>query len=226
VGDRTIPWNLDVAGWRKLLGGFVRGADRVIAPSQDVASRIQRHLPGLEIEVWSHPEVPLASPPRIARVVTLGNLSREKGLDVVAQCASAAKRDGLPLAFRILGATTEPLAQSPEVPVTVHGSYDEHQLPQLLAAEHADVLFFPAQVPETYSYTLSVALATDIPIVASSLGAFPERLLDRADARLVPWDASADEWNRVLLGAAMTHADEEDGGERPEPSIRAMSDAG
>ena len=38
------------------------------------------------------------------------------------------------------------------------------------------MLFFPAQVPETYAYTLSVALASGLPIVASALGALPERL--------------------------------------------------
>jgi glycosyltransferase involved in cell wall biosynthesis len=230
VGDRPIQWNLDVAGWRKRLGTFVRRAGRVIAPSHDVAARIERHLPGLAIEVWSHPEAPIGPLPPIVRVVTLGNLSREKGLDVVARCAAAAKRDALPLAFRVLGSTTEPVAQSPDVPLTIHGSYVEAQLSALLAAEHADVLFFPAQVPETYSYTLSIALAAGTPIVASSLGALPERLADRADARLVRWDASAEEWNQALLDAAGATARGIDDVARsrslsPRAPIDAMSDA-
>jgi GT2 family glycosyltransferase/glycosyltransferase involved in cell wall biosynthesis len=66
------------------------------------------------------------------------------------------------------------------------------------------VLWFPAQVPETYAYTLSIALATGRPIVASALGALPERLRDRQDARLVPWNAPAVEWNDALLAAAAT----------------------
>jgi hypothetical protein len=135
------------------------------------------------------------------RVVTLGNLSPEKGLRVVESCAITAKRDDLPIAFRVLGSTTAPIAQSPEVPLTIHGSYDETRLMRLLAEEHADVLFFPAQVPETYSYTLSAALSTRLPIVASSLGALPERLADRDNARIVPWDAPPDVWNRALLEA-------------------------
>jgi len=199
--------------------------DRVIAPSHDVAARIERHLPGLAIDVWSHPEAPVAAP-RIVRVVVLGNLSREKGLDVVARCAAAAKRDALPLAFRVLGSTTEPIAQTPDVPLTIHGSYVEAQLPALLAAEHADVLFFPAQVPETYAYTLSIALATAAPIVASSLGALPERLADRADVRLVPWDASAEEWNRALLEAAgVRSSGTEDVVGRPSRPLPAAIDA-
>ena len=71
----------------------------------------------------------------------------------------------------------------------------------LLAAERPDVIWFPAQVPETYVYTLTVAMATGVPIVASALGAFPERLAAHARSLLVAWDASPAEWNDALLRA-------------------------
>ena len=64
----------------------------------------------------------------------------------------------MPLTFRILGSTTEPIAQAPDVPLTIYGQYVDSELPQLIAAERPDVLLFAAQVPETYAYTLSVAL--------------------------------------------------------------------
>ena len=201
IRGRPVQWDLDVRTWREMFATFLHGASRVIAPSRDVAERIGRYVTGLAIDVWPHPERPLALPASPLRAVTLGNLSPEKGLAVVAQCAADAKRRGLPLVFHVLGATTVPIAQSPDAPLTIHGSYDESALPQLLAAERADVLFFPAQVPETYSYTLSVALATRTPIVASALGAFPERLAGRPGVRLVPWNATPQEWNAALLDA-------------------------
>ncbi|HKU85866.1 MAG TPA: glycosyltransferase [Casimicrobiaceae bacterium] len=204
IRGRPVQWNMDIRTWRATFATFLRGAARVIAPSRDVAERIGRHVTGVAIAVWPHPERPLAMPASPVRVVTLGNLSAEKGLAVVAQCAEDVKRRGLPLVFRVLGATTAPIAQSPDAPLMVHGSYDENALPRLLAAERANVLFFPAQVPETYSYTLSVALATRTPIVASALGAFPERLAGRPGTRLVPWDATPAEWNAALLDAAST----------------------
>jgi glycosyltransferase involved in cell wall biosynthesis len=102
----------------------------------------------------------------------------------------------------VIGATTEPIAQSPATPLTIHGSYEEAQLAQLLAAERPDVLFFPAQVPETYAYALSTALATDLPIVASAIGALPERLAGRARVRLLPYDADAAQWNAALVEVA------------------------
>ena len=117
-----------------------------------------------------------APAPRIVRVAILGNLSPEKGLHVVAACARDARERGLPLTFRVLGSTTEPIPQAPDAPLTIYGQYVDSELPQLIAAEKPDVLLFAAQVPETYAYTLSVALQSGLPIVASALGAFPERL--------------------------------------------------
>ncbi|HET8876013.1 MAG TPA: glycosyltransferase [Casimicrobiaceae bacterium] len=199
---RRAQWPLDIDAWRARFAEFFSSAARVIAPSHDVKARMHRYFPALPIVVWPHPE-PEATPlPRIVRVVTLGGLSPEKGLHIVAECAKEAQARGLPLAFRVLGATAEPIAQSPDVPLTLHGSYVEARLPALLAAEHADVLFFPAQVPETYSYTLSVALATDTPIVASAIGAFPERLAGRALVRMLPFDAPPSVWNDALIGVA------------------------
>jgi hypothetical protein len=57
-------------------------------------------------------------------------------------------------------------------------------------------------VPETYAYTLSVALASGLPIVASALGAFTERLAGHPRSANVPWNAPPSTWNEALLAAA------------------------
>ena len=131
-----------------------------------------------------------------------GLLSPQKGLGVVAACAADARARALPCVFHVLGATTEPLPRVPEAPVLVHGEYEEADFAWLLAALRPDVLFFPAQVPETWSYTLSAAITTGVPIVASDLGAFGERLAAHPQATLLRWDAPPAEWNAALLRAA------------------------
>jgi len=199
---RPGQWGLDITAWRGAFGQLLRGAERVIAPSHDVERRIGHYFHDLAIHVWPHPEVAPDPPPRMARVAVLGNLSPEKGLHVVAACARDARESGLPLVFRLLGSTTEPIPQSPDLPLTIHGQYIDAELPLLIGAEKPDVILFPAQVPETYAYTLSVALASGLPIVASALGAFPERLVGHPRAAMVPWNASAAEWNEALLAAA------------------------
>jgi glycosyltransferase involved in cell wall biosynthesis len=222
LAERPSQWGLDIAGWRDTFATFLAQAARVIAPSEDVVNRVRRYFPALAISLWPHPESTSTWPSAVVRVVTLGSLSPEKGLDVVAACAIDARQRALSLAFRVIGATARPLPQWPDAPLSVHGSYDEAALAALLASEHADVLFFPAQVPETWSYTLSVALASGLPIVASALGVFPERLAGRANARLLPFDASAAEWNEALLAASREPRIVEDPATR-RPTLRAAS---
>jgi GT2 family glycosyltransferase/glycosyltransferase involved in cell wall biosynthesis len=204
LARRPAQWGLDIGAWRAAFARLLRGADRLIAPSDDVAQRMARYVPDVAIDVWPHPESAPPPPPRVVRVVLLGNLTPEKGLHVAAACAEDARERRLPITFRVLGSTTEPVAQWPDAPLTIHGQYQDSELPNLLAAEKADVLWFPAQVPETYSYTLSVALASGIPIVASALGALPERLAQHPRSATVAWNAPAAEWNAALLAVAAT----------------------
>ncbi len=201
LAKRPPQWPLDILGWRDAFAGLLLGAARVIAPSKDVAARIERYIPGLQIEVWPHPE-PALSLQSVTRVATLGMLSREKGFDRVLACAQDAQSRDLPLAFRVLGATAKPLPPLPLSRLSMSGEYREGDLAALLAAERPDVLWFPVQWPETYTYTLSAALAAEIPIVASDLGALPERLAAHSAVRLLPWDAPAAAWNEALLSVA------------------------
>jgi glycosyltransferase involved in cell wall biosynthesis len=198
LAKRPGQWGMDIATWRGAFGELLRGAERVIAPSRDVARRIGRYFPDLRVTVLAHPEAPVAKTAPFVRVVTLGNLSPEKGLHVVAACAKDARARSLPLSFRVLGPTTEPLPQWPEAALSIHGQYSEADLPRLSAAENPDILWFPAQVPETYSYTLSLAMTTGVPIVASDLGALPERLAHYPQAVIVPWNAPPGTWNDIL----------------------------
>ena len=68
------------------------------------------------------------------------------------------------------------------------------ELPPLLARVKPHVVWFPAQWPETYSYTLSAAIDAGLPIVATGIGAFPERLAGRPLTWLVEPEASTEDW--------------------------------
>jgi glycosyltransferase involved in cell wall biosynthesis len=207
IAVRPALWPLDIGAWRAAFGTLLRGAERVFAPSRDVERRVARYFPGLTITVLPHAEAPLSTPARVTRVVTLGRLSPEKGLHIVVACAEDSRSRGLPLSFRVLGAVSEPVTQRPQLPLSVQGEYGDADLPGLIAAERPDVIWFPSQVPETYSYTLSVAIVADAAIVASALGAFPERLAGRPRTSLVPWSATPAEWNAALLGADAARAE-------------------
>lgn len=197
-GVRDHAWGLSLEQWHATFAAFLGKAARVISPSKDLADRIAAVHADVKIEVWPHVDR-VQSQANDIKVLLVGGLTPDKGLDVLAAIAEHAQQHSLPLAFTLLGHTSHPIPQWPALPVTVTGSYREEELPRRIALERPDVFLFPSQIPESYSYTLSAAMATGKPIVASQLGSFPERLKNYSAASLVPWDAPVLEWINALL---------------------------
>lgn len=193
----------DIVRWRTQRGSFLRQARRVIAPDEDVADRIGRYFPGLKIDVRPHedPErVPQpvrlgALPPRApgrVRVVVLGAISRHKGYEILRQCAFRARKQGLPLDYVLMGYSTDD-RQLAAAGVRITGRYEDRRAVQVLRALGADAVWLPACWPETYSFTLSIALEAGVPVVAFDLGAIARRLR-RAGVQdqLLPLSAMSD----------------------------------
>jgi glycosyltransferase involved in cell wall biosynthesis len=196
-------WGLSIDAWRSLFGDLLRRAERVIAPSRDCAERLRRFFPDVVPLVWPHPQAPQASTQAAARILVPGAISPEKGLALLEQCVRDAAARSLPLHFIVIGYVAKPIAQWPELPLTIAGEYPEGRLAELIALARGDALLFPAQCPESFSYTLSAAIASGLPIVATDLGALGERLAGRGNARLVRWDAPASAFNDALVELAV-----------------------
>ncbi len=202
AADPVAPnakWGITESAWRERFDQFLRRCERIIAPSEDVANRVMRYTPGLKIVVWPHFESAVIIPSTV-KVALLGALSVEKGLRVMEAVVSQALQSAPQLTVRLIGHAAEPLPLG----VTATGSYRDEALGRHLADERADVLWFPAQVAETFSYTMSAAMATGLPIVASAVGALPERLGGYPRATLLPPDATATAWIDALLASANT----------------------
>jgi GT2 family glycosyltransferase/glycosyltransferase involved in cell wall biosynthesis len=192
-------WKLTIDQWRAAFRPLLAQA-RVLAPSVESARRIARYFPDARVEVWPHFET-RTNESAVFKVLVPGGISPAKGFDVLVACARDAKARALPLHFRVLGYIAKPLPPWPELPLTFTGEFPEGTLASLIALERGDAFFFPVQWPETFSYTLSEALATALPIVACDLGALRERLAGRSDATLVPWDEAPARINDALIAA-------------------------
>lgn len=206
--ERPALWGLDIIIWREMFNNFLRDAGRVIVASQDVEQRMRRYIPNAQYLRLPHQEwiAPLdLSPPNYSgelKVLVLGRLTAAKGLHKLAACALDAQQRNMPLFFRVIGDAACEIQQQPSLPLSFYGSYQDTELPQLIRRERPDIIFFPAQWPETYSYTLSYALATGLPILAPRLGVFIERLATYPSAYLFAWDLSAAQCNNLLLSIA------------------------
>jgi glycosyltransferase involved in cell wall biosynthesis len=205
-----------LADWRQANARLLRQARQVLAPSGDAARRIATFEPRARVVVAPHTDLspdalPSPHPPRVLgadsmlRVVVLGALSAIKGADVLEAAALQAARRGLPIEFHLIGHAYRPLKTLPRARLTIHGAYADRELPQRLASVQPDLVWFPAQWPETYSYTLSAALAAALPVVVPDLGAFPERVRGRAWSWTRPWDSSPDDWLALFCDLRLQH---------------------
>ena len=216
---QPAQWPLSIGEWRDSFGRVLRSASRVIAPSADCATRIAAFFSGLAPVVWPHLEGEAPEMPRQIRVLVIGAISRAKGIDLLEACVADSAARNLGLHFRVLGFVARPLATWPKAPLSISGEFPEGKLHDLMAIERGDVCFLASQCPETFSYTLSAALDSGLPIVATGIGAFPERVAASSNARIVPWNASAQEINDVLVATVAPAAG------APAPRSRMTFDA-
>jgi len=216
VQKRPAPGNGGIEQWRQHHGQFLSQARYVLAPSSDTMNRLARYLPGCDLRVAPHTDLPehiplpTPAPTRLAdkaplKVAILGALSDIKGADLLEQVALAAAQAQVPVEFHLLGFAYRPLQTQPKASLTIHGRYDEADLPRLLDWLKPDLLWFPAQWPETYSYTLSAALSAGLPVLTSDLGAFKERLEGRIWSWSHPWNIEPSACVELMLHLRAAH---------------------
>jgi GT2 family glycosyltransferase/glycosyltransferase involved in cell wall biosynthesis len=205
IANRPDSGARDILSWRHGLNWLFQDAARVICPSHDVRERLVRY--NLERNAIVVPHEPARTKPWFIRahtlkrarlrVALLGTLANHKGAQTVASVAETDRAKSLDL--RVIGDIEDDFPLEARKFIKMTGAYDDTNLPNLIANERPDVLWFPSPWPETYSYTLSAAIASGLPIVATDIGAFPERLKGRPLTWLVPRNASIGEWRKVFL---------------------------
>ena len=170
---------------RAVYAAFLAGAEAVFAPSHDIAVRVAPLLPGSRIVVRPHhenlpvrplpmrPERPRGTPVRVA---ALGAIGPHKGINILYSLALDANLRQLPIEYVVIGYSSMSNELS-KLGVTETGKYNnpEHAL-TLIDQSDIDAILIPSIWPETYCYTLSIALSSGRPPIAFDIGAPAERL--------------------------------------------------
>ncbi|MGE8318174.1 MAG: methyltransferase domain-containing protein [Comamonas sp.] len=215
-GERPAPTGETIEAWRMRHRLFLNRARYVLAPSRDAAERMLQYFPDAPVRYVTHHDIadPTALPRPQGqalpahghlRVFILGGVSIAKGGDVMEAVALAAARAKAPIELHLLGYPHRRMRTQPQASLTIHGPYEDADLPALLERLQPDVVWFPALWPETYSYTLSACLQAGLPVIAPDIGAFTERLAERPWTWLRPWSTSADEWLALLQDIRQRH---------------------
>jgi GT2 family glycosyltransferase/glycosyltransferase involved in cell wall biosynthesis len=200
----AFPVPITVSALRARSAAILEGAEAIVAPTRDARDRIVRHFPAVPVAVT--PWETVRPPPRRAaagvghvRVALIGAIGTSKGYAILLACARDAAARNLPLEFVVIGYTRDDRAVLDTGRVFVTGPYEEHAAAALLRREECDIAFFPSQTPETWCYTLTYALAENLPIVAMDVGAVAERLRDAGAGLLLPLETTPAAANAALL---------------------------
>jgi hypothetical protein len=192
-----------LAQWQKAHAWLVTDAERVIAPSRDVARRFSRFFPGLKPIVAGHPETgktaretnfsSIAASNGL-RIALLGDFLRHKGKETILECARIARSEEIKLSFELIGDAHADSRLLADAGIRVSGRYEEQDVQSLLKDRQPHLIWYPALCPETYSYTLSIGLKSGLPLVVTDLGSLPERVAGRAWTWVCPWQFTPSEW--------------------------------
>jgi glycosyltransferase involved in cell wall biosynthesis len=184
--------------WRNhQLRQIARRAERLIAPTEFVRQLYrQAGFPPEKIQVIGHGiQLPDSLPPKPTtaaeslHIVYAGGLAWQKGVHLLVTAVNQLPHDavkltiaGDPDAFPEYSHWLRELAQHPQIHFS--GKLERSQLWALLA--EADILVVPSLWHETASLIIQEAFAAGTPVVASHIGALPERVNDGVDGLLFP----------------------------------------
>lgn len=189
--------------WSTLRGRYVEALIAVnaafVSPSASAAAIARRIAPELAtlkqttiahgLAPFATPPIPSAPPPRARpRLLVLGRINGAKGVELL-----------LPMLARLTavadvyllgaGASAHRLFGAPRV--TIELDYVRAELPAHLERIAPDLALLPSMVAETYGYALSELAAFAIPVLASAIGSYRERIVDGVDGFLAPADPNA-----------------------------------
>jgi glycosyltransferase involved in cell wall biosynthesis len=183
---------------------MLRRADRRIACSRDLALRAGRLLHGYSILAARLPEpgephkvipkIPTLRADERLRVLVLGRLAPHKGLAIVREVARIADAKNFPIDIISLGEPQVAPSDLPTSPrVRILGRYDVDELKTIVPRLSPHVAWFPFVVPETHSFVLSEAMLLGLPVLATAIGAVPERVEGRPATWLLPFEEAGPE---------------------------------
>lgn len=166
---------------RALFADLLAAFADVVAPSENASRYLRRVFGNVSVEAVPHPDLEDEFPAtrRLGNndeILLLGAIGPHKGSGKLLELAQRARLTHPRLSFRVIGYTDIDAALLKVGNVTISGTYDREELPRLLGEARGQLALFLNNWPETFSYSLSEAVAQGFIPLVPDIGAPADRV--------------------------------------------------
>ncbi|TCQ10358.1 GT2 family glycosyltransferase [Rhizobium sp. PP-F2F-G36] len=165
---------------------------KVESPSKASAEIFRTFFPKADIRVVPHeetwdvlPDVLPRRPDGQIRISLIGAIGSHKGSDILLALANDSRDRYLGIDYSVVGYTNNDEALA-KADVEITGAYTTNEEAFIeLERIQPDMIFIPSVWPETFCYTLSIALKTGVPTVVFDLGAQADRIREAGTGHIL-----------------------------------------
>jgi glycosyltransferase involved in cell wall biosynthesis len=187
-------------------------AARVVAPSDDTATRIRRHFPGLQSQIAPHSDDAASiAAARVVRrysprplVCVVGAIGEHKGYDILLACGRDAKRRDLDLNFVVVGFSIDDARLLATERIFVTGQFASSEAVDLISEYKPNLGFVPSVSPETWCLALDDLWRSGLEVACFDIGAPAERIRRAKRGFVLPIGLPPNAINNALVAAIRT----------------------
>ncbi len=187
----VLKQSVDVTKWRKNWKTLFQTVNKIIVPSNSAYQEIHKTFPDIEMSIIEHginidqeKAEPLTQK-KTYNVAFIGAIGLHKGSAILEHLMNYKKLRNIRI--HLFGMIVSPYTKNTKY-FTNHGTYKRNELKQKLKENHIDLICLLSTCLETYSYTLTEAVACGIPVLAFNMGALGERIEKHHLGYTIPCD--------------------------------------
>ena len=181
---KCIDDNKFIDNWRNLSYKLLKNAREIIAPTESTKKIFNQFYKDLNIKVIEHgmnvddfiKAEEISEKTERKNIAFLGGINPSKGLNFMKDLIEKANNDELPYNIHLFGKASDWKINNSNKNYIFHNTYNRNEIAKILKENNIDLILLLAIWPETYSYTLTEAVISEIPVLALSFGALEERI--------------------------------------------------
>lgn len=187
----VLKQGVDVGKWRKNWEMLFQTVNKIIVPSNSAYQEIHKTFPNIEMSIIEHGiniQQEQAKPliqKKMYNVAFIGAIGIHKGSAILEHLMNYKKLGNIKI--HLFGMIVGPHTKNTKY-FTNHGTYKRDELKQKLKENQIDLICLLSTCLETYSYTLTEAVACGIPVLAFNMGALGERIENHHLGYTIPCD--------------------------------------